>query len=94
MAGRMASKTALIPGTASGLGEAQVKLFAKVGVKAILGAVQSINGQQVAALESVKQGVRISTIFPGQVRTPILGAITPERDAATPAAIPMGISGA
>ena len=94
MAGRMAGKTALISGAASGLGEAQAKLFANDGAKAILGAVQSINGQQVAALEFVKQGVRVSTIFPGQVRTPILGAITPEQDAATQAAIPMGISGA
>lgn len=90
----MAGKTALISGAASGLGEAQAKLSANDGAKAILGAVQGINGQQVAALEFVKQGVRVSTVFPGQVRTPILGAITPEQDAATQAAIPMGISGA
>lgn len=46
-----------------------------------------------AALEFVKQGVRVNTIFPGQIRTPILGDITPEQDAAIKAAIPMGIVG-
>lgn len=43
-----------------------------------------------AALEFVKQGVRVNTIFPGQIRTPILGDITPEQDAAIKASIPMG----
>lgn len=62
-------------------GVRQARLFAKEGAKVILGNGQGIN-------------VRVSTIFPGQVRTPILGAITPEQDAATQAAIPMGISGA
>lgn len=46
-----------------------------------------------AALEFVKQGVRVNTIFPGQIRTPILGDITPEQDAAIKASIPMGIVG-
>jgi NADP-dependent 3-hydroxy acid dehydrogenase YdfG len=53
MAGRMAGKTALSSGAASGLGEAQAKVFTQVGV-------------------------RVSTIFPGQDRTPILGSITHE----------------
>ena len=43
-----------------------------------------------AALEFAKQGIRVNTIFPGQIRTPILGAITPEQDAAIKASIPMG----
>jgi len=46
-----------------------------------------------AALEFVKQGVRANTIFPGQIRTPILGDITPEQDAAIKASIPMGVVG-
>ena len=46
-----------------------------------------------AALEFAKQGVRVNTIFPGQIRTPILGDITPEQDAAIKAAIPMGNAG-
>lgn len=42
------------------------------------------------ALEFAKRGVRVNTIFPGQIRTPILGDITPEQDAAIKASIPMG----
>ncbi len=46
-----------------------------------------------AALEFAKQGIRVNTIFPGQIRTPILGEITPEQDAAIKASIPMGTVG-
>jgi len=46
-----------------------------------------------AALEFAKRGVRVNTIFPGQIRTPILGDITPEQDEAIKAAIPMGFTG-
>ncbi|WP_394729300.1 glucose 1-dehydrogenase [Altererythrobacter sp. GH1-8] len=46
-----------------------------------------------AALEFAKQGIRVNTIFPGQIKTPILGDITPEQDAAIKAAIPMGDAG-
>lgn len=46
-----------------------------------------------AALEFAKKGIRVNTIFPGQIRTPILGDITPEQDAAIKASIPMGIVG-
>ena len=42
------------------------------------------------ALEFAKRGIRVNTIFPGQIRTPILGDITPEQDAAIKSAIPMG----
>ena len=45
------------------------------------------------ALEFAKRGIRVNTIFPGQIRTPILGDITPEQDAAIKAMIPMGIVG-
>ncbi|MCB2075530.1 MAG: glucose 1-dehydrogenase [Novosphingobium sp.] len=43
-----------------------------------------------AALEFAKRGIRVNTIFPGQIRTPILADITPEQDAAIKAGIPMG----
>lgn len=46
-----------------------------------------------AALEFAKQGIRVNTIFPGQIHTPILGDITPEQDEAIKAAIPMGMAG-
>jgi len=46
-----------------------------------------------AALEFAKKGIRVNTIFPGQIRTPILGDITPEQDAAIKASIPMGMVG-
>ena len=46
-----------------------------------------------AALEFAKRGIRVNTIFPGQIKTPILGDITPEQDAAIKAAIPMGDAG-
>jgi 2,5-dichloro-2,5-cyclohexadiene-1,4-diol dehydrogenase 2 len=46
-----------------------------------------------AALEFAKKGIRVNTIFPGQIRTPILGDITPEQDAAIKAMIPMGTVG-
>jgi 2,5-dichloro-2,5-cyclohexadiene-1,4-diol dehydrogenase 2 len=42
------------------------------------------------ALEFARRGIRVNTIFPGQIRTPILGDITAEQDAAIKASIPMG----
>lgn len=48
---------------------------------------------KAAALEFARQGIRVNTIFPGQIRTPILGDITPEQDAAIKASIPMGVVG-
>lgn len=46
-----------------------------------------------AALEFAPKGIRVNTILPGQICTPILGDITPEQDAAIKAAIPMGDAG-
>jgi 2,5-dichloro-2,5-cyclohexadiene-1,4-diol dehydrogenase 2 len=46
-----------------------------------------------AALEYVKRGVRVNSIHPGQIRTPILGNLTAELDAQIKAAIPMGDMG-
>lgn len=48
---------------------------------------------KAGALEFAKKGIRVNTIFPGQIRTPILGDITPEQDKAIKAAIPMGDTG-
>ncbi len=48
---------------------------------------------KAGALEFAKQGIRVNTIFPGQIKTPILGDITPEQDAAIKESIPMGIVG-
>ncbi|MDO9370335.1 MAG: glucose 1-dehydrogenase [Sphingopyxis sp.] len=48
---------------------------------------------KAGALEFAKQGIRVNTIFPGQIKTPILGDITAEQDAAIKASIPMGIVG-
>ena len=46
-----------------------------------------------AALEYVKRGVRVNSVHPGQIRTPILGNLTAELDAQIKAAIPMGDMG-
>lgn len=48
---------------------------------------------KAGALEFAKQGIRVNTIFPGQIKTPILGDITPEQDEAIKASIPMGVVG-
>ena len=48
---------------------------------------------KAGALEFAKQGIRVNTIFPGQIKTPILGDIMPEQDAAIKASIPMGVVG-
>ena len=48
---------------------------------------------KAAALEFVGDGIRVNTIFPGQIQTPILGGLTPEMDRAIKAAIPMGRMG-
>lgn len=45
---------------------------------------------KAGALEFARKGIRVNTIFPGQIKTPILGDITPEQDEAIKASIPMG----
>jgi NAD(P)-dependent dehydrogenase (short-subunit alcohol dehydrogenase family) len=59
-----------------------------IAYHATKGAVRIMS--KAAALEYVKQGVRVNSIHPGQIQTPILGNLTPEQDAAIKAAIPMG----
>jgi 2,5-dichloro-2,5-cyclohexadiene-1,4-diol dehydrogenase 2 len=45
---------------------------------------------KAAALEHVNDNIRINSIHPGQIDTPILANLTPELDAAIKARIPMG----
>ena len=46
-----------------------------------------------AALEYARLGVRINSIHPGQIITPIIANLTPEQDSAIKESIPMGRSG-
>jgi NAD(P)-dependent dehydrogenase (short-subunit alcohol dehydrogenase family) len=48
---------------------------------------------RAAALEFAKQGIRVNTILPGRIDTPIAGNIAPEQLAAVNAKIPMGWTG-
>jgi 2,5-dichloro-2,5-cyclohexadiene-1,4-diol dehydrogenase 2 len=43
-----------------------------------------------AALEYIRRGVRVNTVLPGQIKTPILGDISPEMDRAIKAVLPNG----
>ena len=43
-----------------------------------------------AALEYVKEGIRVNSIHPGQIDTPILSGLTPEQNEQIRAATPMG----
>lgn len=45
---------------------------------------------KAAAMEHVKDNIRINSIHPGQIDTPILANLTPEADVAIKARIPMG----
>ncbi len=45
---------------------------------------------KAAALEYVQQGIRVNSIHPGQIDTPILAGLTPEQNAQIKAATPMG----
>jgi NAD(P)-dependent dehydrogenase (short-subunit alcohol dehydrogenase family) len=48
---------------------------------------------RAAALEFARQGIRVNTILPGRIDTPIAGDISPEQLAAVNAKIPMGWTG-
>ncbi|WP_422059850.1 SDR family NAD(P)-dependent oxidoreductase [Sphingopyxis sp.] len=48
---------------------------------------------RAAALEFARQGIRVNTILPGRIDTPIAGHIAPEQLAAVNARIPMGWTG-
>lgn len=62
-----------------------------IAYHATKGAVRTMS--KAAALEYVKQGIRVNSIHPGMIDTPILGKLTPQDDAAIRAAIPMGRMG-
>ena len=48
---------------------------------------------RAAALEFARQGIRVNTILPGRIDTPIAGNIAPEQLAAVNGRIPMGWTG-
>lgn len=48
---------------------------------------------KAAALEYARQGIRVNSIHPGQINTPILAGLTPEQDAQIRAATPLGRMG-
>lgn len=62
-----------------------------IAYHATKGAVRTMS--KAAALEYVKQGIRVNSIHPGMINTPIIGNLTEEGDAAIRAAIPMGRMG-
>jgi len=45
---------------------------------------------KAAALEYVRQGIRVNSIHPGQIDTPILAGLTPDQNAQIQEATPMG----
>ncbi len=59
-----------------------------VSYHATKGAVRLMS--KAAALEHVQDNIRVNSIHPGQIDTPILANLTPELDAAIKARIPMG----
>jgi len=60
-----------------------------VNISSLFGLIGSPDAISYHASKA-KQGIRVNTIFPGQIRTPILGDITEEQDALIKASIPMG----
>ena len=48
---------------------------------------------KAAALEYARQGIRVNSIHPGQINTPILAGLTPEQDAQIREATPLGRMG-
>lgn len=62
-----------------------------VAYHATKGAVRLIT--KVAALEYAQQGIRVNSIHPGMIDTPIIGNLTPASDEMIRAATPMGRMG-
>lgn len=59
-----------------------------ISYSASKGAIRTMT--MVTAMECVKQGIRVNTIIPGAMRTPIQENVTPEQDAWQRSRIPMG----
>lgn len=62
-----------------------------IAYHATKGAVRLMS--KAAALEYAKQGIRVNSIHPGQIDTPILAGLTPEQNEQIKAATPMGRMG-
>lgn len=88
---------AVLPGMTAKGGGAIVNISSLYGIigspgslsyHATKGAVRLMT--KAAALEHVQDNIRINSIHPGQIDTPILANLTPEADVAIKARIPMG----
>ncbi|MGE0823219.1 MAG: glucose 1-dehydrogenase [Candidatus Binatia bacterium] len=62
-----------------------------ISYHATKGAVRIMS--KAAALEYARQGIRVNSIHPGQINTPILAGLTPEQDAQIREATPLGRMG-
>lgn len=62
-----------------------------IAYHATKGAVRIMS--KAAALEYARQGIRVNSIHPGQVETPILAGLTPEQNEQIKAATPLGRMG-
>lgn len=90
----------VLPAMRSAGGGAIVNISSLYGIIGSPGAVayHSTKGAvrlmtKAAALEYVKQGIRVNSIHPGMIDTPILGDLTPASDNQIRAATPMGRMG-
>lgn len=62
-----------------------------IAYHATKGAVRIMS--KAAALEYARQGIRVNSIHPGQIETPILAGLTPEQNEQIKAATPLGRMG-
>lgn len=70
------SKTVLISGAGSGIGRATARLFAREGASAYAASKAAVRQfARAAALEYGAEGIRVNTVLPGGVRTPMWHAM-------------------
>ncbi len=63
------NKVALIFGATSGIGKATALAYAKLGASVVISGRREKEGNQVAALDYAKQGIRINTVSPAVIKT-------------------------